>query len=265
MKQLRATITAAQTHAAVRATWRTDIFRASHDDPHGWVRRVVDDLARLPRLWCELSDPTIERSHFYAWLGVLPHRHEYANPAISDLYYLHEYLHCGQMPYAPLDDHAAWADKIWINERDASLGSEVYVYFELPQLRAQTFDFEIWADRYLSDPDVMARHRDDPESFVRWFCDERERAMTAPKAGDVNEALIASYHRLNVAWAEIWKDAAPRVEDALATFVRDAPADPESATRTLQAWLQREKGDGVCPFEAQARQFADVVAQARDC
>ncbi len=263
MKGLHATLTAADTHAAVRATWRTDVFRASHDDPNGWVRHVVDELARLPRLWCELTDPAIERSHFYAWLGVLPHRHEYTNPAISDLYYLHEYLHCGQMTYAPIDDHARWADKIWANERDASLGSEVYVYFALPQLRAQTFDFEIWADRYLADPGLIALHRDDPPAFERWFRRERERAMSDPTPGDSNEALIASYHQLNVAWAEIWRDVAPGVEDALTEFVGDAPRDPRGATDTLAAWLLREMGDEVCPFQAQARQFSDVVTRAR--
>jgi hypothetical protein len=263
VRELHATVAPAQIDAAVRAAWKTDTFRRSHDEPGGYVRGVCDALAALPRLWCELDEPSIERSHFLAWMNVIPHRSEYDNPAISDLYYLHEYLHVISMRHAPDADRARWADKIWTNERDASLGSEVVVYFELPDLRAQTFGFEIWADRYLRDPAIVALHRDDPERFHRLFVTQRERAMTQPAAGDLNEALIASYHRLNVDWADVWADRYLDVETQLAAFSAMAADAPTAAVDQLAAWLLEEQGDGVCPFEDEAREFAAIVDRAR--
>ncbi len=261
MKDLQVFVDPPEIDCFVRAQWQTDAFRASHDARDGWVRHLVDDFARLPRLFCELSDPPIERSHFFAWMGVVPLRHEYDNPAIADLYLLHEYLHAAQLTYEATDDRKRWAQKIWDNERDASLGSEVYVYFELEGFRDSTFGFEIWADRFLTDPHVVALHRDDPARFDAYFVERREHAMTHPEPGDRNEALIASYARANLAWAEVWRSSYRDVEATMAQFVAKSVHSRSAAAAFLQAWIGERQGDGLCPFEAEARGFAEALAQ----
>ncbi len=163
------------------------------------------------------------------------------------------------MEHQPESDHQKWAEKVWANEKLSSLVSEVYIYFQLPELRAQTFEFEIWADRYLADDSLHRLMREDPHAFIEHFELEQGRAMTAPKLGDESERLIASYHRLNVEWAEVWRKGYNRVETALAEFRRAQAANPFDAVARLEAWLLKEQGDGICPFERQARAFAKVV------
>ena len=262
MRDLIACVEPDEIHAAALACWRTDSFRRSHEEG-GVVHSLIERLARLPRFWCELDDPAVERSHFLAWMSVIPHRHEYTNPAISDLYYLHEYLHAAALEYGADQDSERWTQKIWDNERDASLGSEVFIYFDLPDLRPQTFAFEIWADRYLADPEVQSLHREDHAEFVRFFEHERDRAMTTPRPGDANESLIATYADLNVAWAKIWRPKYLEVERELERMAARAKSSRREAAEALGAWLDAQKGDGLCPFEDEARRFATVVHAAQ--
>jgi hypothetical protein len=263
MRNLRATTHADATRAAVAALWQTDLFREAHATPGSYVFRVVEALTQLPKLWCELDDVPVERSHFLAWMGILPLRHGYTNPAISDLYYFHEYVHLITMTHSADPEVERWQQKIWNNERDASLASEVYVYFEMPTLRAMTFEFEIWADRFLARPDVVALHRDDRPAFEAMMESERERAMSHPIEGDVNEALIASYHELNVRWIDIWRERYLEVERAMQRFTHTCADDPAGAIETLHRWALDEQGGGLCPFEAEARAFAGVIASQR--
>ncbi len=245
----------------VRALWRTDLFRAAHHAPGGYVNDIVRRFARLPRLWCDLSEPRMERSHFLTWMGVVPHRDEYTNDAISDLYYLHEYVHAADLVYAPHDEDAAFARRIWENERDASLCSEVFIYFAVPGLRDRTFSFEIWADRYLADPARVAQWREDRAGFVAFFQQERARAMATPTAGDENERLISAYDDANHAWAEIWRDRWREVETALHSFAAHAATAPTEAAHALRGFLERAQAGGVTPYEREARAYADAIAR----
>jgi hypothetical protein len=260
MRNLTAVVSTDDIHAACRELWRTEVFRASHDDPNGYVFGVIDAYARLPRLFCDLDDPPIEKSHFLAWMGVTPRRDWYDNPAIQDLYYLHEYVHQATMVYDGHLNFDEWCRKVWDNERDASLQSEVFVYFELPELRPQSFAFPIWADRFLADASVRQRFHRDRGAFVDHLTAERERAMCRPTSGDTAERLISSYHRLNLAWVDIWKPHFTQVESALATFEGMASEDRVAAINYLADWHLQQQGPSLCPFEAEAHAFAKVLS-----
>lgn len=259
MRELESFIGERAIHAQVASLWRTEHFRRSHAEG-GWVHEVVQAMCERPVLFCEMTEPSFERSHFYAWMGVVPKRHHYDNPAISDLYYLHEYLHLGQLSYPAGQDHDTWARRIWDNERHASLGSEVYVYFHLPELRTHTFSFEIWADRFLADRAWRERFDTDRLGFEEAFIERREQAMNDPIPGDENERLISTYFGLNVAWAEAWGEKREMVESAMRRFL--AEPDPATAVRQHIEWLGGAAQGQVCPFEEQARTFAAVVQGA---
>ena len=84
----------------------------------------------------------------------------YDNPAIEDLYRLHEMFHAAFMPYFPGIGFDAFHRKMEDNELKASVCSEIRVYFELPHLREIAFPHPIYADRFLSDcvdADAVAR------------------------------------------------------------------------------------------------------------
>ena len=96
-------------------------------------------------------DDRLERAHFCSWWGVTMNR-TYDNPAIEDLYRLHEMFHAAFMPYFPGIGFDAFHRKMEDNELKASVCSEIRVYFELPHLREIAFPHPIYADRFLSDP-----------------------------------------------------------------------------------------------------------------
>lgn len=244
---------------AVRDLWRSEQFLRSHDEEGGFVQRVVKEFARFPRLFCTLTDSSIERSHFLTWMGVLPRRSEYENDAISDLYYFHEIAHLATMPYARDLPFERFAQKMADNEMTASLMSEVYVYFAMPELRALTFDFEIWADAYLAQEELHALAKDDYSAFEDYFESERLRAMHSPKEGDKSEALIAKYATLNEQWASTWRENYNEVETRMVAFKECARTMKGKAVNELGAWLLSKQGDALTPYEKEARVFSEYV------
>src|SRR5690242_13235136 len=213
---LRVLVTGNEIHEFFGALWRTAEFRESHSK-RGYVFAWIERLAEYPRLVGELTDARIERPHFSPWWNVIGRR-EYENPAIHDLFYLHEISHMAMLVYEEAMSWEAWAAKMADNEMLASLESETLVYLALPSLREQSFPQEIWADRFLEeetqgggmrDAAVRAAHR----SFMLM---ERYRARRRP--ADDLEQRIATFQQENEAWARIWRTNYGEVEAAMQRF-----------------------------------------------
>ncbi|MBK8234437.1 MAG: hypothetical protein IPK74_02670 [Deltaproteobacteria bacterium] len=74
---------------------RTDAFRRS-DYVAGWIER----FAAHPSVFARMSDEQLETPHFGTFFG-MTYLRDYVEPAISDLYYLHEMVHAVSMTYDP--------------------------------------------------------------------------------------------------------------------------------------------------------------------
>ena len=135
MKNLVVLTDAKEIHTHVHGLWRSAPIRASHAEG-GFIHDIVEQFASLPRLFCDSTDDRLERAHFCSWWGVTMNR-AYDNPAIEDLYRLHEMFHAAFMPYFPGIGFDAFHRKMEDNELKASVCSEIRVYFELPHLREQ--------------------------------------------------------------------------------------------------------------------------------
>lgn len=232
----------------LRTLWRTDEFRASHDDPCGYVRHWAARFAATPRIFFTMTHPEVERSHFTPWFNAL-HFRDYANPAIHDLFCLHEIVHAVTMRYDAALPFAAWRAKMVDNEMRTSLESEVMVYFELPGLRAQSFPGAIWADRFLGGP---------PPERAALF-GRRLEAMLAPI--DAVEQAMSFYPRQNVEWAEVWRRRYREVESRMASFLAEVEDDPGAALERHAAWLLEETGmspERPYPFPDEAEGFAAI-------
>jgi hypothetical protein len=83
-------------HRHVHGLWRSAPIRASHADG-GFIHDIVEQFASLPRLFCDSTDDRLERAHFCSWWGVMMNR-SYDNPAIEDLYRMHEMFHAASCP-----------------------------------------------------------------------------------------------------------------------------------------------------------------------
>ncbi|HTE51575.1 MAG TPA: hypothetical protein VK698_12065 [Kofleriaceae bacterium] len=229
----------------VRGLWRTEIFQKS---PYidEWVQR----MARHPAVFADMSDVDLEHPHFATWFG-MTYRRRYADPTISDLYYLHELVHSCLLTYEPSLRFTAWYRKMTSIELAASLETECYVYLGAPGLREISFKDEIWADRYLGG---QSRLGDSLRDVVR---QDRFQAMQHPDPMDYCEQQIAAYARQNFEWANGWKvEAEPgrpayrEVEEHMAGF----RAGVISLDGHIE-WLWRS---GEIPFPTQAELFAPV-------
>jgi hypothetical protein len=262
MRDLVALVTPQEIHAFFKSMWLTPEFQESHASG-GYVFSWIERLAEYPRLVGELTEPRIERAHFSPWWNVLGRR-AYENPAIHDLFYLHETAHMAMLVYEETMSWQAWAAKMADNEMLASLESETLVYLAMPSLRTKSFPQTIWADRFLAeepngggmqDAAIRAAHR----SFMLM---ERYRARRLPD--DDLERRISTFQQENEAWAEIWRRNYAEVERAMRTFRGMASGDRRAAIEWLIAWhdgLARQ-GNGI-PFRAEAEQFAEVYWSSR--
>jgi hypothetical protein len=255
-----------QVHEHVRALWRTDMFRRSHDDSGGFVRGIIDRFAALPRVFYEMSEPDIEASHFSVWFNAIAQRPWYDNDAVSDLYYLHEFKHAAGMTYQDAMPWNRWFTKMVSNEFEASFCTEVRAYFELPGLRERSFPFDIWADRFLGDKangDRWARCKgmDSAAAAEFWapLRARRKEVMVKPDPFDFIELQIRAYVEQNLEWVRIWQRSYPLVEahmSALAGAVAKG-ADWSTVLKSHRDWLAAVS-EAAVPFRREAEEFAQI-------
>lgn len=258
MKNLTVLETADEVTRYVRALWRTPAFRGS-EYVAGWVEK----LSRHPAVFAEMSDSELEYPHFATWFG-MTYLRTYTEPAVSDLYYLHEIVHATLLadhaagPPAPGPLFTAWYRKMNGIEFSASLETECNVYLGVPGLRDVSFKDEIWANGSLGGRSRLG------ESLKDVMRQDRYRAMQHPDPMDYCEQQIAAYARQNFEWANIWKlDVVPGgsppaparpafqvVEEHMTRF-RAGEISVEEHVR----WLAQH---GEIPFPDQARLFARV-------
>ena len=247
MKNLTALETPAQVRDYVRSLWQTRLFRESP-----YIDTWVEKLARHPAVFADMSDVELEYPHFGTWFG-MTYRRTYDDPAVSDLYYLHEIVHAALLHYAPAPGplFTAWYRKMNGIELSASLETECNVYLEVPGLREISFKDEIWADRYLGGKSRLG------ESLKDVIRQDRYKAMQHPDPMDYCEQQIAAYARQNFEWANTWKlEISPgRPAFAVVEEHMNALRDGKLSAAAHVEWL-REHGE--IPFPVQARLFSPV-------
>lgn len=256
--------------AFTRDLWRSEFFRRSHDSG-GLVHKTVEQFSGLPRFFFPVTHEA-ENPHFSAWWGGIQIR-EYDNPAIHDLYYLHEIWHAGSMVYLPGMEFANFQRKMIDNELEASVVSEMIIYYEIPELRRVTFPYEIFVDRFLfpdgadGDPDPVGldRWRRNPDLLLASLKLRRRNVMMAqnPNSDDDVEFWIQRYTHQNEMWAHLWYARYDMVEAAMARLIDDCKTiGRKAAIDSFMAWLMSEavtRGTDI-PFPDEAHAFAGVYA-----
>ncbi|MDD9900669.1 MAG: hypothetical protein OXT65_06795, partial [Alphaproteobacteria bacterium] len=237
----------------------------SHADG-GYIHGIIDRFARLPRLFADMSDERLERGHFGAWWSCV-YRRAYDDPVVHDLYLLHEYMHGAEMAHIKGQDMAQFRYRIADNELRASVMSEIIVYFALPELRAVSFDREIYADRFLKDAYFQNMWKHDPMGLVTDIYSRRRQAMFAPQAGDRLEKWISDFTAQNDAWFDVWAERYDMVETRMEDFSQTAFSKSRvDALAWHLDWLRGEAArdpSGV-PFAPEAKAFADIYWRGRE-
>ncbi len=269
MKNAIKCYSAEEVHEYIYGKLKTEEFRRSYQE-HGFVYNVVDQFAKLPRMFCQMSDEVAEWAHFSTWWGIIPER-QYDNDAISDLYYLHEMTHAGRMAYVPKMGFYSWSQKLFENELEASVVSEIQVYFELPGLRAKTFPHEIYADRFLEDKAFVTMWEEDRAGAIAHLKECRRSLYDAgPEIeNDMCARWVKRFARQNSSWVDIWYRRYDEVETAMHKLSRDS-RNPEigrtKALDTFADWLSSEaitRPDSDIPFADEAHTFAAVYRKMK--
>ena len=260
MKNVVALVSQKEIDEYVFALWRTDIFRDSHEH-EGFVHAIVEKFSRMPRLFFENSDDRLERAHFSTWWGAMSHRKDYANPAISDLYWLHEIYHAATMPYLANISWGGFSEKMARNELDASVTSEIQVYFELPELRAASFSHPIYADRFLDDPAMRSLWKHNRDVAIETLREARRDVNHKPiHEVDEIERWIRGFADQNTAYAAVWRLRYPAIEKHMAAMQTETyEKGRKSALDRHRAWLEEEASrdpiDNI-PFREAAEELA---------
>lgn len=231
------------------------------------LRQLMDQFCAAPRVVFEASEPIIERGNFTSWYNALALR-DYKNPAVNDLYYLHEISHIATMDYSGDYSFDAWKAKLFLNELEASVLSEAYIYFLAPGLRELSFQDEIWVDRYL-----RAKPHPTLEQVLQVLLDDRTRIQMKPNPADHQELRIADYQIQNEEWARVWRSRYSIVEAHMSEFLRQCRRNRETTGRRHLEWLHHQItlsgrpypfGDEVDAFHEFSRQAhkGDLKSQA---
>lgn len=259
--------------------WSTEEFRASQKSG-GYIADLVRLLAKKPLVFFQMTNPDVEWSHFTTWMGAIAHR-EYANPYIQDLYYLHEFWHAATMTYDAEASFATWFRKMTENETHASTHSEAFVYFvmQAQDLRAKTFDFDLWVDRYLGDVESLLssatlsggclqakipRVPKEDNAMQRIYpalLKQRVEVMKTRDPFDLCALQIYFYAQQNVQWSNVWSTRWREVERHMQHYHQQLDSGEELEATLLEqhvAWLTR---GGEIPFPAEAWHFHAISKQ----
>ena len=256
MKNLAAFVDQADIYRHIDGLWRTEEFR-ERAETDGFIRRLVDEFSRSPRFFADMTDERLETAHFSTWWNVIMNR-QYDNPYVADLYLLHEMYHAARMPYVPGIGKAAFDEKMQRNELEASVFSEISIYFDIPGLREKTFPFPIYADRFLDDPAMRAQWRANRNVAVETIRTIRRDVMVskAEREMDDTETWIRRFADQNAAYSIIWADRYNEVEGRMARFHAMATQDRQGAADYHMAWMSAEQDQDGIPFRQEAELFS---------
>ena len=260
MKGLIPLVSRDDVHSFVSGLWRSEPFKRSYANG-GFVFDQVEAFAWLPRFFAEESNSDLERAHFSTWWNVIMLRPFYDNDVVSDLYYLHEMTHAATMPYMHGIGRAAFNEKMQRNELEASVMSEIAVYFEMPELRDSSFDHPIYADRFLNEF-TRALWRTNRSVALETFRTMRRHVMISKPEHemDLTEIWIRRFADQNQAYNVVWSDRFAEIENAMATLQTcTALGQRGKSAAQFQAWLEaeadRDREDRI-PFREEAALFS---------
>ena len=260
----------ADIHDFVLGLWTDGPIRRSHATG-GFVARLVDRFARVPRFFYRASDQRIEWTHFSTWWGGIL-LCDYDNETIRDLRYLHEIHHAATMPYVRDLNVLTFEAMNFRNEREASTFTEMAVYLELPDLRPLSFDHPLFVDRFLfpdgnltrPDKRLLERWKNESDLVFQELMYERARVILADASevdGDDPQIVwLRRYGEQGANWIRVWSARFRLVQDAMIELrERSASGSRADAARHHLDWLMSPAiADGTTiPFHREAIAFRE--------
>lgn len=261
MKNLITLVSSDEIENFMLSLWKSDIFRNSHQNG-GFIYQQVKNFSWLPRMFAEMTNDRLERAHFSTWWNVIMLRDDYTNPIVHDLYYLHEMTHASSMPYVIDMGKNAFDEKMQRNELEASVQSEIMVYFELPGLRERSFSHEIYADRFLNDGYYQDLWDMNPRVATETIRTARRDVMVSKPEHlmDDTERWIRIFAEQNAVYALTWSDRYTEIETNMTYFQKAVGVvGRKTAAGLYRQFIERQAAidpiDNI-PFRQEAELFS---------
>lgn len=225
--------------------WKTELFKHASHDENSLVGSLIKEYRKYPRYYYQMQDQVVERAAFTSWYNVLSLKN-YNNSYIHDLYLLHELTHICSMPYNFELSFEEWQSKMRENEVWASLVSEVFIYFELPSLRENSFNHPIWVDMFLNKEEFKGLPMKD---LYYSFLPIRLKAYVEPK-NDLEKEL-GKYKQFSFLYYNTWKDFYLEVEKAVVNLKNN------NQEKEFESFLHRHQSERGILFEDRVRTHHD--------
>jgi hypothetical protein len=240
------------------SVWRSDqgkAWAAGGSEQAAWLK---ERLGQRPFFVCDPWEPDLQRRHFSQMWGQVFTR-VYSNPALEDLYWIHELTHWATADLRPSASFEDWRGKWDLNELRASCASEILAHGDMPGILRVALARDPWAARF---GELGGSNPEDPST---WTPASREAFATrlairdglrAPSCED--ESWFAGFKAANERWASLWSEKWRDVDEGLRAYGEAlATGDPSLAKRALE-----EAGSlglrPALPYAEQARSFMEL-------
>lgn len=238
-----------------RDIWKSEQGRTWAASDHPQARWLKERLEKRPFFLCDPWEPALQRRHFSQMWGQVFTR-AYSNPALEDLYWIHELTHWATADLAPSKSFADWSLKWDVNEQQASCASEILAQGALPGILRIAIGKEPWAAKF------GELGGSNPEDSSTWTPASREAfakrlairdGVEPPTCED--EAWFAGFGKANESWAALWMADWPKVDEGLAKYRQALDGGiPGAARKALEAAGLVEQFPAL-PYPEQAAAF----------
>lgn len=231
-----------QVYNVVHRLWKTDLFKRLHKESGSVVNLLVKELEKKSFTLFDYTSE-IERKHMLLWFYHVGRR-EYENPYIQDLFYFHEFYHLVSFSEKKHTDFNEFKEVMWDNELKASLMSEVFIYFFVPELRDKTFSQRIWFDdlkeMFWYENIIIDKEMFNFEKLPKIFNLIKERRLMLRNDIETDletENLVKNYNIKDI-WFEKWREDFLVAEEFRNTYENNVVINDLNAYFTLKNSLE---------------------------
>ena len=240
--------------------WQSDFGQAWSTSSSGLAFWLKSALKNKPFAVSIPWNAPLQRRHFSQMWGQVFYRH-YDNPAMADLYWVHELSHWAQAPLQGVTDFQAWCDQWDRNEIFASTVSEILIHSEIQGWDVAALGHPAWVSRF---GDLRASQPIDPLNPHTWSdplrmaVDRRQRlrdGLVAPECQD--EQWLSNFSHSNQIWRDLWEPQWQNIDQGLRVYAQALATGSEHAVKNALFQAGHMSEFPQIPYLPQAIQFKE--------
>jgi hypothetical protein len=239
--------------------WSSDKGRQWSLSTQGLAPWLKERLRQRPFFYSQPWSPALQRRHFSQMWGQVFAR-SYDNPAVADLYWIHELCHWACADLSPSRDFEQWCLKWDLNELRASCASEILVHGEVHSWDIDAFGRPVWARKFGPLGGSNPLREETWSESSRAASSARlaiREGLVEPK--DEDERWFASFKNANKEWALVWEGAWRELDQGLLQYGEALLCGSEQGARGALEQAGSVLSFPSIPYQEQAERFAGLA------